>query len=267
MTPRAGRLLLIGTFLLVAACSGGTGGGAPTPVPSGSPPDGTGAQGLDGRTFLSTGIEGRILVAGSRIRIAFQDGQVSASGGCNSMSGRYELDGGRLVVRGLATTEMACDPPLMAQDTWLADLLDGATVALDGNTLTLAKGGVVLTLEDREVADPDRPLIGTRWVLDGLVSGDAVSSIPAGVTAALTFSDGRVDVEAGCNQGGGPVEITDTSLAIGPIALTKMACDGPAMAVEAAVGAVLSGTVTYTIEAGILTLDAGGDGLILRAAD
>lgn len=266
MTPRAGRLLLVGTFLLVAACSGGAGGGAPTPGPSGSPPDGTGARGLDGRTFLSTGIEGFILVAGNRVRIAFQDGRVSASGGCNSMSGPYALDGGRLIVRGLATTEMACDPPLMAQDTWLADLLDGATVALDGDVLTLAKGGVVLTLEDREVADPDRPLIGTRWVLDGLVSGDAVSSIPAGVTAALTFSDGRVDVEAGCNQGGGPVEVTDASLAFGSIGLTKTACEPPAMAVEAAVIAVLSGGVAYAIEAGTLTLAAGGAGLILRAA-
>ncbi|OGO54295.1 MAG: hypothetical protein A2V84_02345 [Chloroflexi bacterium RBG_16_70_13] len=263
MKHRASITFLIATFL-VAACSGGA--GSATPGPSGSPPNGAAPQGLDARTFLSTGVEGRDLVAGTQIRISFQDGQVSASGGCNSMSGPYLLDGDRLVARSLATTEMACEEPLMAQDIWLADLLDGATIDLDGTTLTLTKGGVSLTLEDRVVADPDRPLLGTRWVVDGLVSGGAVSSVPAGVTAALTFSDGRVDVEAGCNRGGGSVAITATTLGFGPIALTKMACGANAMAVEAAVGAVLSGTVTYSIVAGTLTLDAGGPGLILRAA-
>lgn len=263
MNYRIAVTLLLTAAALVGAC---TSGGRVTPGPSGDPPSGVAPQGLGGRTFLSTGIEGRILVAGSQIRISFHDGQVSASGGCNSMSGPYLLDGNRLVARSLATTEMACEEPLMAQDTWLADLLDGATVGLAGDTLTLTKGDVRLTLEDREIADPDRPLAGTRWVLDGIVSGDAVSSVPAGVGAALTFSDGRVDVEAGCNRGGGAVEISDTTITFGPIALTKMACEGPAMAVEQAVGAALSGAVSYSIDAGTLTLDAGNAGLILKAA-
>jgi heat shock protein HslJ len=263
MKPRARITVLLATAVLVGACSGGAGSG--TPGASGSPPNGTAPQGLDGRTFLSTGIEGRVLVAGSRIRISFHDGQISASGGCNSMGGPYLLDANRLVARSLATTEMACEEPLMAQDTWLADLLDGATTNLDGATLTLSKGNVQLTMEDREVADPDRPLLSTRWIVDGLVSGDAVSSVPLGVTAALTFSDGRVDVEAGCNNGGGTVDITATTLGFGPIALTERACGGPAMAVEQAVGAVLSSSVNYSIEAGTLTLDAGNAGLVLRA--
>jgi heat shock protein HslJ len=181
------------------------------------------------------------------------------------MSGHYRVDGDRLVAGNLATTEMGCDEPLMVQDTWLADLLDGATIALDGDTLVLAKGGVRLTMEDREIADPDRPLVGTRWVVDGLISGDAVSSVPVGVTAALTFSDDRVEVEAGCNRGGGTAEVGDTTITFGPVALTKMACAPDAMAVEQVVAAVLSGEVGYTIEAGRLTLDAGGGGLMLRA--
>ncbi len=90
--------------------------------------------------------------------------------------------------------------------------------------------------------------------------------MPAGVVAALTFSAGRVDVEAGCNQGGGAVSVTDATLTFGPIALTKMACEGSAMEVERLVAQVLSGDVRYTIEAGTLTLDAGAVGLTLRAA-
>ncbi|OGO53394.1 MAG: hypothetical protein A2V84_05700 [Chloroflexi bacterium RBG_16_70_13] len=182
------------------------------------------------------------------------------------MGGPYRIDGGRLVVDQLATTEMACDPALMEQDRWVADLLDGATIALDGDTLTLTKGMTRLTFLDREVADPDRPLLGTRWVVDGLVARDAVSSVPAGVVAALTFADGWVEVEAGCNTGGGAIQVTESTIDFGPIGLTKMACEPPRMAVEQALTTVLSGSVRYTIEAAILTLDAGGVGLMLRAA-
>ena len=238
----------------------------PTPEPSRDPPGSPARQGLEGRTFLSTGVLGRLLVAGSRVRLRFGGGQVGASAGCNSMGGPYTIVGDRLVAHQLATTEMACDPALMDQDRWLASLLDGATIALAGDVLTLAKDGVGLTLLDREVADPDRPLIGTRWVVDGLVSGDAVSSVPAGVVEALTFAAGRVDVEAGCNRGGGAVIVTDSTITFGPIALTKMACPGTAMDVERAVTAVLTGEVRYAIEAGTLTLDAAAAGLTLRAA-
>ena len=254
--------LALSSLLGLAACTGG----AATPSPSSPPASADPATGLDGRTFLSTGISGGTLVAGSQVRIAFAGGNIAASAGCNSMSGAYTIVGDRLDVGLLATTEMACDEPLMAQDTWVASLLDGATITLDGDTLTLAKDGVSLTLQDREVADPDRPLLGTRWLVDGLISGDAVSSVPQGVTAALVFAEGRVNVEAGCNTGGGTATIGDSSIVFGPIALTKMACDGPAMAVEQAVTAVLSGEAGYAIEAGSLTITNGATGLVFRAA-
>jgi adhesin HecA-like repeat protein len=250
--------------LLVGACTRSAGASAPA---VGTDPPGTTARaGLEGRTFLATEAFARVLVPESKVRLSFRDGQIGASGGCNSMGGPYAIEGDRLVVRQLAMTEMACEAALMDQDAWLADLLDGATIRLEGDTLTLAKPAVGLTLVDREVADPDRPLAGTRWVVDGLMEGDAISSVPAGVVAALTFSAGRVDVEAGCNRGGGAVSVTDATLTFGPIALTKMACEGSAMEVERLVSEVLSGAVGYTIEAGTLTLDAGVVGLTLRAA-
>jgi heat shock protein HslJ len=232
----------------------------------GIPPAAAESGGLEGRTFLATDAFGRALVPGSEVRISFADGQIGASGGCNSMGGPYTIDGDHLVVRQLAMTEMACEPRLMDQDAWLASLLDGATIRLDGDTLTLSNDGAALTLVDREVADPDRPLVDTRWIVDGLVTGDAVSSVPVGVVAALTFSADRVEVEAGCNRGGGAVSVTEATMTFGPIALTKMACEGGAMQVERLVSEVLSGDVRYTIESRTLTLDAGDVGLVLRAA-
>lgn len=254
MNHRTSVALVVILAMLVAACGGGSASPAPT------------SQTLDGRTFLSTGVDGPALVAGTVIRITFKDGSVSAHAGCNTMSGPYRIDGGTLVVGQLAMTEMGCAQNLMAQDQWVAGLLNGATIALDGNTLTLSLSGIRVTFLDRVVADPDRPLAGTRWVVDGVLRGGTASSVPAGVTASFTFANGTVSIEGGCNTGGGTVKITDTTIEFGPIAMTKKACQQPATAVELAVTQVASGTIAYRIQAGSLTLDAGGVGLTLRAA-
>ena len=240
------------TLLVVACGSSGT----PNPAPAA----------LESRTFLSTGVQGHDLVAETHVRLSFKDGQVGINAGCNSMTDAYQIAGSRLVTTNMASTQMACEAPLMDQDQWVGAFIGGATLTLAGNKLTLRNGDITMTLMDRAVADPDRPLEGTRWVVDGIVAGDTVSSVPQGVTAAITIANGRINVETGCNTGGGAVQITDTHLTIRPFALTKRGCAADTMALERAVTAVLSGEVAYTIEADVLTLAADPSDLSLRAA-
>ena len=103
-------------------------------------------------------------------------------------------------------------------------------------------------------------------MLDSILDGDAVSSVPAGVTASMRIVDGQLELDAGCNGGGGPVAVTADTLAFGPLMLTKRACQAGPASVEQAVTTVLTGTVSYTIDADLLTIDAGGPGLVFRAA-
>ncbi len=108
---------------------------------------GPAAADLEGRTFVSTAVEGQELVAGSTITMTFDAGTIAVQGGCNSLAGGFEIDGDELEVGELAQTAMACDEPLMAQDTWLAAFLaDDPTVTLDGDDLTLAEGDVTIRL-------------------------------------------------------------------------------------------------------------------------
>ena len=263
--PLAG--LLAAATIALAACSTGAGTSA-APSSSAAAPAGGAVtvEDLSGRTFLSTGATGHDLAPGSTIRLTFEDTRVGGSAGCNQLSGEYEIVDGALKVGPMAMTEMACEQPLMDQDAWLSAFLDGAAATLDGDTLTLTKEGTTLTLQDEEVANPDRPLQGTNWVVTGLVSGDAVSSVPAGATAGLAFDASTVAVQTGCNSGSGGYEATDSTITFGPIAMTLKLCveDGVAE-LEQAVTSVLQGETTYTIDADTLTISNGANGLVLTA--
>ncbi|HEY6608733.1 MAG TPA: META domain-containing protein [Candidatus Limnocylindria bacterium] len=243
------RFVLIA--MVLAACS--MGNAAPT---------------LDGRTFLSTrvtenGAE-RPLVDGTQIRLAFSDGNLSASAGCNTIGGTFSIDGDTLVFVGGGMTEMGCDADRHAQDDWLSEFLGSEPdVTLDGDELTLSSGGVTITLLDREVADPDLPLVGTTWTVTSIISGDAVSTVPDGAVATFTFADdGTVEVNTGCNTGGGSYELSGSTIRFSGVAITDMACEGAGGALEASVVPILAAdAIEVTIEAGSLTLDAGDVGL------
>jgi heat shock protein HslJ len=283
--PIAFAALAALTALALAACSGGPGAASAVPstatVPSASaapssasmtpgapePTSPLDPSGIDGRTFIGTAASARVVTDATKIRLSFADGRLSGTGGCNSMSGPYKVVDGTLALGPMAGTEMACAEPLMAQDAWLAGFLPGAAVALDSPTLTLRRDGLTLTLTDRTAADPDRPLQGTAWVLDGIVSKDTVSSVPAGVTAGITIEGDTAGVHTGCNTGSGTARVTGTAITFGPIATTAMRCGDAEMHVEQAVLGTLSGEVSYSIEAGTLTLTNGDRGLVFKAAD
>jgi len=226
---------------------------------------------IDGRTFLSTtvtvGGQDHPLVGGTRISLTFTDGRIGASAGCNTMGGDYTLEGDTLRVGGLSTTEMGCDPERDAQDTWLADVLTGSpTLRLSGSELTLTTEDAAITLVDREVAEPDSELTGTRWTLESIVEGETVSSIPLGVEATFEISDdGTVAVNLGCNSGSGTAEIGDGTLTFAAIAVTTMGCEGPEMQVQSSVLAVVGAEVTYAIDADLLSMRKGDRGLDWRA--
>ncbi|HEU0235637.1 MAG TPA: META domain-containing protein [Candidatus Limnocylindrales bacterium] len=245
---------IVGVSLLAVACGG------PAVAPT-----------LDGRVFLSTSVTqdgaDRPLVPGTRIRLGFGDGGLTASVGCNTMGGTVRLDGGVLVLDGGAMTEMGCDEARHAQDSWLFDILGGRpTVRLAGNELEIQSGETVIRLLDREVAEPDLEPIGTLWTVDSIISGDAVSSVPAGVTATLRLlPGGDLALDTGCNTGSGHFVIDGATIRFSDIGLTKRACDGPAGAMEGAVLAVVAAdAVSWSIDANSLTLGAGSAGLILR---
>ncbi|MCX6397695.1 MAG: META domain-containing protein [Propionibacteriales bacterium] len=220
-------------------------------------------------TYVVTGVTRAgtpyALVKGTEIRLAFTRDSVTITAGCNTMSGSYAWDGSRLTVPGLATTEMGCDRARMDQDAWIAGLFAGPVRLSTGNDAAIISGDVVLTLTDREAVSPDRPLQGTRWVLDTLIDEETASSVPAGIEAFLLITGSSISLDDGCNSGSGSVEIAGDVIVVDQTARTQKACQGTET-VEGAFTAVLDGAATFRIEEDRLTITHDGRGLGFVAA-
>lgn len=225
-----------------------------------------------GRTFVSTRLTRaggeKPLVSGTtiRLRILAAD-RISVQAGCNTATGPARVDAGTLVVDDLATTEIGCDEALHQQDEWINGFFRGRPQwRLSGTTLTLAGKDAELTMADSAAAQsagPPRPLVGTRWTVDTLVSGGVASSAPSDAAAFLVFGpDGKVSGSTGCNSLGGTATIEGNKIDFGQLSTTRRACAGAGGAMEATVLTVLDKPVTYRIEGARLYLEAAdGDAL------
>jgi len=259
MIPRTALVLVAASAIVLAAC----GSDDDSSSSSGSSPT---ADELAGTTFESTEVTGYDLVPGSMITIGFEADTLGASAGCNSMSGAYAITDDTLEVGVMAATMMACDDALMAQDTWLNDFLtSGPSIVFDGETLTLSGGDATITLAARQPA----ALEGTTWVVTGTIIGESVSTTPRDTLASMTITDGVAAIETGCNMGSSSVEITETTMTFGPMALTRKACPPDETALEQSVTTVLDGEVSYEIDGDTLSIRAdstdGEIGLTLTA--
>jgi heat shock protein HslJ len=232
------------------------------------PPDGP----LAGRSFVATkvAVDGKpkALVDGTELSLGFEQGsKLSANAGCNSLFGTAKVADGRIEVSEMGGTEMACDQPRMDQESWYGELLGSdPAYSLDGDELTLTVDTTVITFTDEAKAHPDLPLEKTVWQVDGFVDGGTASSAPAGASASVQIDGGELTfTNEGCNSGRTQVEVTDGSIEVAPMTMTKMACPQAPMEVENKVTAVLDGTVTYAIDGDSLTLTKGDHGITFQA--
>jgi heat shock protein HslJ len=144
------RAVLIAMVLLVAtaaaSCGSSDDAGDREPTPSATTTFTTAR--LEGSTFVAEDVQGRDLVAGTQVRVSFEDGTMAVVAGCNTLFGAYELvDGTLRWAREAASTRKACPEELSAQDDWLAAVLaDGVAASVDGDRLTLRGGPGTLSL-------------------------------------------------------------------------------------------------------------------------
>jgi heat shock protein HslJ len=155
------------------------------------------------------------------ITITFEKGQISGTAACNGFSGSYELSGSSISIGNLAMTEMACFPEetMEAEALFTRAITRVDTVTID-EELTLSGQGVEMSFEKLDPV-PEAELTNTVWVLDGLIAGDAVSSVSGERATLELFSDGSVLGGTGCRLLQGRYTVS------GPqVLLTELSAEG-----------------------------------------
>lgn len=135
-------------------------------------------SGLEATTWKLTGYpEGEDVAAvpfGISATLRLDDGRASGSGGCNTFSGSYRLDGPGLALDdGLATTLKICGGDVQAvEDAYLAALPEVRSWFLGDGALELrdAVGDTLLTFEVPSVSLTASEVAGLAAILEGLRS-------------------------------------------------------------------------------------------------
>ena len=233
--------------------------GCGSPAEPGSAAGGAGGLPV-GRAFDAVGASqsgrDRPLVAKAAIEF-LPDGRTLVATGCNSGQGRASLSDGKLVADDFAVTQMGClDPAVADQETFVMSVVGATpTMVLDGDHLVLRTEAAEIRFLDRKVADPDRPLEGTRWRVDGVFDPQMARSI-ASPKGELVLSGGRVRFTGPCSDVEGPAVVSGTTVTFGALTTgSGRPCDQAQQGVQAEVVRVLAGPVRATVKATTLRLE------------
>ena len=204
-------------------------------------------------------------LSGYRITFTSQGSSFTGTAACNGYGGLFGVEAWEMTLQELFVTEMACQPEVMvSEQAYLAALGLVDTAGQEDGALVLSGPGAEL----RFIALPPVPtaaLLGTVWVLESLVDGDAVSSV---VGDDLTFElndDGTLVALTGCRT------LTGTYVVVGDeIGTPQLGADGECspdlVRQDGHVVGVFEGGFRTDIEGDRLTLTAAGEqGLVYRA--
>jgi heat shock protein HslJ len=194
------------------------------------------------------------------VTLRLDGGQADGTAACNHYGGGYSLTGDALTFGPMAVTEMACEEPRMSLErAFLAALTATVSFRIDGGQLRLLDGaGADLAVLSAPGATQGS--IEGAWQLAEIVQGDMVALI--GSDATVVFgADGSLTGTTGCNTLMSDYAVEGSSLKVGPVATTKMACkDESAQQAEAALLRALEAATAWEIspDGWLVLLDANG---------
>ena len=187
------------------------------------------------------------------VTVRFESGRLSGFAGCNNFSGSYALDGDQLKIGPVASTQMACpEPGSSIENAFHAALSGSLRYAVDGDDLsaTTASGA---TLRFRR--EPPPQLAGAGWKVTSFNNNrHAVVGVLGQSAITLSFKDGQVAGNAGCNNFHGAYSTDGGKIRVGPLATTRRACEESLMTQEQEFLAALASAVTWSIDGNVLDM-------------
>jgi len=252
------RAFPVVALVLLVGCRALSGTGGPTPG-STAPSD----FDFNGTWQLQAGtLDGVELPASADGQITMTiDGTQIGGSACNIYGGTIAIDGASVTIGALSMTEMACEEPLMTTEaTYMAALAKVTGAERSGDELRLHGDGVELTYSlVPPVADAE--LTGTTWILDSLISGNAVSTV-GGDPATLEFTDdGTFTGGTGCRGFGASYAAAGAQVTVSDFVNDDRGCAEGLTPQDEHVLEVLVNGFSVAIDSNRLTLMNGALGL------
>lgn len=266
-------LLLLGLTFLLAACAGAASSASPAPSPTADPdpsadPSSGGGTGMidgtgDWRLVSGTNAGAPIpLVPGSDITMTVDGSQISGRSACNQYGGDIIVANGQVQFGPLFMTEMACEEPVMASEAAYHAALAGVRAATrDGDTLTLTGDGVELIYE-RLAPPPTADIVGTVWVLESLITADAVSSVMGEPALLVLDPNGSFTGSTGCRSFTGRYTTVNAEILFTEFAMDQVTCSPELQSQDSHVVSVLGDGFRAEVDGEQLTIaGTGNEGL------
>jgi heat shock protein HslJ len=236
MRIKSAALIAVVTLVL-AACG--------TSEPLGPPAGLDGSWQLTAGTHQGTNIEP---IPDHPVTISFENDEVTGTAACNGYGGTFEATDGRIVFSEMVITEMGCFPTevMDLEQLFMAALITVTEVSVTDDQLVLSGDNTTLEFEALPPV-PTAELQNTVWVLDGLVSGDSVSSVSGDRATLELFSDGSFLGSTGCRSFNGTYTAEAEGLTTTDIT-PQGKCTDDLSAQDSHVLAVLEGTYRTEID-------------------
>jgi heat shock protein HslJ len=238
-------VVALSLLLLITGLSAGCGSDSETTAIDTSALEGT-------PWVLESGSGGITPPEGVALSALFDAGSLSGSAGCNRFTASYTVDASAMSIGTIATTQIACPPPLdVVEQAYLAALGKVAAWTVDAGALVLSDSG------GAELLRYTAATVTGDWEVNAFLRGNGFSTPVAGTTLTATFTeDGKLAGSAGCNRYTGTYTADAGTITITPPASTKKLCTEPedVMAQEAAYLAVLPTATGYQLSGKTLDL-------------
>jgi heat shock protein HslJ len=213
-----------------------------------------------------SGPDGEIRIFdGHRVTLTIRGGEVGGTSACNQYGGTIAFSGNAVRIGEIGGTEMACEPDVMATESAYATALMAVTRwGRDGDQLRFTGDGVDLRFELLPPV-PDEEMVGTTWVLESLIQGEAASSVQ-GEAFLMFTADGTFSGMTGCREIRGNYVVNGDVIDFVDLA-AEGDCPPERQAQDRLVIEVLEGGFSASVDGGSLTLtDNAGQGLTYQAA-
>ena len=143
------------------------------------------------------------------ITLTIEGDQIGGTAACNGYGGTVSFEGGLFTITEAFITEMACAPQEVMQSEALftTALFRAESAEITHPKLTLSGPGVTLEFEPLPPV-PTADLLGTVWVLDGLIQDETVTSVSGERATLELFTDGSFIGSTGCRDISGTYVVT-----------------------------------------------------------